>query len=74
VIKPVRATWPDAKGNFELVLPRSARGLTVRLWEQEREFFSPMPARPGGKVDLSVYPRAPATDAPQGMATLELPG
>jgi hypothetical protein len=74
VIKPLRATWADAKGNFELVLPNSARGLTVRFWEQGREFLSTSPARPGGPVDLSMYPRAPATDAPQGIATLKLPG
>ena len=30
--------------------------------------------RPGGPVDLSMYPRAPASDAPQRIATLELPG
>jgi hypothetical protein len=74
VIKPVRATWPDAKGHFELVLPSSARGVTVRVWEQQRQFFSRSPARPGGNVGLSVYPRAPSTDAPQALAVLKLPG
>jgi outer membrane protein assembly factor BamB len=74
VIKPLRATWPDANGNFELLLPSSARGKAVRLWEQAREFFATSQARPGRAVDLSIYPTAPATDTPQGLATLKLPG
>jgi hypothetical protein len=74
VIKPLRATWPDANGNFELLLPSSARGKTVRLWEQAREFFATSQARPGRAVDLSIYPTAPATDTAQGLATLKLPG
>src|SRR5262249_16731407 len=40
VIKPVSATWPDAQGRFRLVLPSSAHGVTVRLWEADRQFFS----------------------------------
>jgi alcohol dehydrogenase (cytochrome c) len=74
VIKPVSATWPDANGNFQLVLPSSARGVTVKLYEEQRQFFSTSTAAPGGPVDLSVYPKAPATQAPQGLATLKLPG
>jgi alcohol dehydrogenase (cytochrome c) len=73
VIKPLRATWPDANGNFELLLPSSARGKTVRLWQQSREFFSTSQPRPGRPVDLSIYPKAPATDTPQGIA-IKLPG
>jgi len=73
VIKPVSATWPTAAGRFQLVLPSSARGVTVKLYEEQRQFFSTSVAAPGGKVDLSVYPNAPATDAPQGVATLKLP-
>jgi PQQ-dependent dehydrogenase (methanol/ethanol family) len=73
VIKPGSATWPDANGNFQLVLPSSAKGLTVKLYEEQRQFFSTATATPGGAVDLSVYPHAPATTAPQGIATLKLP-
>ncbi len=73
MIKPVSATWPTAAGRFQLVLPSSARGVTVKLYEEQRQFFSTSVAAPGGKVDLSVYPNAPATDAPQGVATLKLP-
>jgi len=73
VIKPVSATWPTGAGKFQIVLPSSARGLTVKLYEQDRQFFTTSAAAPGGPVDPSVYPNAPATDAPQGVATLTLP-
>jgi hypothetical protein len=73
VIKPVSATWPDKDGSFQIVLPSSARGVTVKLYEQQRQFFSTSVAAPGGDVDLTVYPSAPAPEAPQGVATLKLP-
>ncbi len=72
-ITPVSATWPDVKGNFELVLPKSARGLTVSFWQASRQFFSPAPTKPGGPVDLSIYPKSLPSDAPQNIATLTLP-
>lgn len=73
LIKPVSATWPDANGNFQLVLPSSARGLTVKFWEADRQFFSSTGAAPGQGVNLSTYPvRLPAT-APQDIATATLP-
>jgi len=31
-------------------------------------------AKPGGKVDPSVYPKSLAADAPQALATITLPG
>ncbi len=55
-IRPVSATWPDEKGRFEIVLPSSARGLTVKFWETDRQFFSTAAAKPGGTVNLKVYP------------------
>ena len=73
-ITPVSATWPDAKGNFELVLPSSARGLTVAFWEASRQFFSAQATKPGGAVDLSIYPKSLPSDAPQNITTLKLPG
>jgi alcohol dehydrogenase (cytochrome c) len=72
-ITPVSATWPDAKGNFELVLPKSARGVTVAFWEANRQFFSAATAKPGGPIDLTIYPKSLPSDAPQGLATLSLP-
>jgi hypothetical protein len=73
-IAPVSATWPDANGRFQLVLPKSARGLVVRFWEADRQWFTTSTPKPGGPVDLSVYPKAIPTEAPQGIATLKLPG
>ena len=72
-ITPVSATWPDTKGNFELVLPSSARGTTVAFWEANRQFYSSQPTKPGSAVDLSIYPKSLPADAPQGLATLKLP-
>jgi PQQ-dependent dehydrogenase (methanol/ethanol family) len=73
VIRPVSATWPDASGHFRLVLPASAGGLTVKFWEADRQFFSTAEAKPGGPIDPSVYPKSLPADAPQGIATLQLP-
>jgi PQQ-dependent dehydrogenase (methanol/ethanol family) len=73
MITPVSATWPDANGNFELVLPASASGLTVTFWQADKQFFSTSTATPGGTVDLGVYPKAIPSDAPQGIAKLALP-
>jgi hypothetical protein len=73
LIKPLSATWPDASGHFQLVLPRSARGLTVKFWEAQRQFYSSTGAAPGQAVNLSTYPlRLPST-APQGIVTATLP-
>jgi alcohol dehydrogenase (cytochrome c) len=74
VIRPLSARWPDARGRFELVLPASARGLTVKFWEAERQFFTTSSPKPGGPVDLSVYPKSLAEDVPQAIATARLPG
>jgi len=74
VIKPVRATWPDANGRFELVLPSSARGLVAKFWESERQYASTKVAKPGANVDLSIYPSSLAQDTPQALGTVKLPG
>jgi PQQ-dependent dehydrogenase (methanol/ethanol family) len=74
VIKPVRASWPDASGRFELVLPASARGQVAKFWESERQYFSTKPAKPGADVDPSVYPSSLASDTPQALGTVKLPG
>jgi hypothetical protein len=72
-IKPLKATWPDAKGHFQLILPSSARGLGVELWQSDRQFFSALPATPGAQIAASVYPSSLPADAPRGLATLRLP-
>jgi hypothetical protein len=69
----VSATWPDANGGFELVLPSSARGLSVEFWETDRQFFSTAVATPGGPVDAAVYPSSLPANAPRGIVTLTLP-
>ena len=47
VIKPLSATWPDAQGRFTLVLPGSAAGKPLRVWE-DRLVLQTTGARPGG--------------------------
>jgi alcohol dehydrogenase (cytochrome c) len=74
IIKPVSATWPDAGGRFRLVLPGTAKGQKVTFWESQSQFFSSSQAAPGGAVDLAVYPQSLSTTAPQGIATVKLPG
>jgi PQQ-dependent dehydrogenase (methanol/ethanol family) len=74
VVKPVRATWPDANGRFELVLPSSVRGQVVKFWESERQYFSTATAKPGANVDPTVYPKSLAEDTPQAISTVKLPG
>jgi len=73
VIRPLSATWPDSSGRFRLVLPASARGLTVKFWEDNRQFFSSTAAVAGGAVNLANYPSRLPADAPQDIATLTLP-
>ena len=73
VIKPISNRWPDAKGRFTIVLPASARGKTVRFWENERQFFTRAAAQPGGAVDLSTWPTQLGDAAPAGLASLTLP-
>jgi PQQ-dependent dehydrogenase (methanol/ethanol family) len=74
VVKPVRVSWPDGSGRFELVLPASARGQVAKFWESERQYFSTTAAKPGGNVDPSAYPSSLAQDTPQAIGTVKLPG
>jgi hypothetical protein len=73
VIKPLKATWPDARGRFTLVLPGSARGKPLRVWEDHATFFQSAAARPGGGIDLSAWPGIPPGDQPQGLAVVKAP-
>jgi hypothetical protein len=72
-VKPLAERWPDAKGSFSMRLPASVRGKTVRFWENDRQFFSRFPARPGGAVDLAAWPSQLGDAVPTGLATLKLP-
>ena len=73
VVKPLAETWPDAKGNFTMTLPASARGKTLHVWENLRQAFSHFPAKPGGTVDLSSWPSALGASVPSGLAILSVP-
>jgi alcohol dehydrogenase (cytochrome c) len=72
VVKPVSATWPDARGRFTLVLPRQARGTTLRFWESDFVTFSRVAARPGGPTEPSSTPRALTNRIPVGLATVRV--
>ena len=70
VIKPLSATWPDKSGRFTLVLPGSARGKVLRVWEDYSTFFQSGTASPGGHIDLGIWPGIPPGSQPQGMAVV----
>ena len=73
VVKPLAARWPDARGSFRLVLPASARGRTISLWQSSFQAFSTFPARPGGAVDLRTWPTGLSPRVSTGTATVRLP-
>ena len=73
VIRPVLERWPDLRGVFSMVLPGSARGKTISLWENQRQFYSRLAGRPGGPVDLGSWPRQLGEAAASPVATLRLP-
>jgi hypothetical protein len=72
-IRPVSARWPDARGRFALVLPPSARGQVLRLWESDLQAFSRVPARPGGTVDLRAWPTALSPRVARDVAFVRAP-
>jgi glucose dehydrogenase len=73
VIVPRGGNWLDRRGNMRLVLPPSARGKTIGLYEDLRQFFSPTAAVPGGPVSSVVWPHGLAQSVPQRVATIKLP-
>lgn len=73
-IKPLSARWLDLQGRFELLLPSSAAGKSVTLWESSLYAFSTSEAKPGELVDLGGYPTRLTPQMPQDLGTLELPG
>jgi alcohol dehydrogenase (cytochrome c) len=74
VVKPLAERWPDAKGNFSMTLPASVRGKTLHLWENQRQFFSRFPAKPGGAVDLGSWPTQLGPAAPSGLGVISVSG
>jgi hypothetical protein len=73
VIKPIAEHWPDAKGNFSMLLPASVRGKTLRFWENQRQLFSASPQVPGGLVNLSTWPKVLGDTAARGIGKLVIP-
>ena len=74
VVKPVSATWPDASGRFQLVLPASVRGKTLRFWQSDFEAYQTIPAVPGGRVDLKAWPAALSDRVPRDLGFVRLQG
>ncbi len=74
VIVPTGGNWPDKHGHFRIVLPASAQGTTVKLYEDGRVDFSATPATPGGPVLSSVWPHGLPPSVPQRLASITLPG
>jgi hypothetical protein len=72
-ITPVGGNWPDKNGNFRLVLPASARGTTVSVYEDARQLFSPTQATPGGPVTPGAWPHGLASSVPQRLAAIHVP-
>ncbi|HSC92722.1 MAG TPA: PQQ-binding-like beta-propeller repeat protein [Gaiellaceae bacterium] len=72
VIRPLAARWPDARGRFSLVLPRSAQGQTLRFWQNARTFFSRTVAGPGRPVDLASWPSGLSQRVPQNLAPIRV--
>jgi hypothetical protein len=73
VIRPVLARWPDRRGRFMLVLPRSAQGQTLRVWQNARTFFSRTQAAPGRNVDLQSWPNGLTQRVPQNLGSVRAP-
>lgn len=73
VVRPLSATWPDAAGRFELVLPGSVRGSTLRFWQADFQSFQTTTVVPGGAVDLDTWPRALSPRVARDLAVLRIP-
>ena len=73
VVRPVSATWPDARGRFELVLPASVAGKTLRFWQSDFQAYQRTVATAGGNVDLQAWPTALSPRVARDLAFLSVP-
>lgn len=73
-VTPLSARWGDAEGRFEIVLPATVAGKTVRFWQSRLRAFSRTEASPGGEVDVDYWPETVPENAPRELDELELPG
>jgi hypothetical protein len=69
-VRPIRVTWPDARGRFRIVLPSSLRGRMVSLWEGKVDLFSTAAAQPGRAVGLRDWPTLLAAGVPRDLARM----
>jgi alcohol dehydrogenase (cytochrome c) len=74
IVRPHAEHWPDAKGNFSILLPPSVRGHSVSFFENEDQVFSSYNAAPGGTVDLTYWPKQLLDDVPTALASAKIPG
>ena len=58
VVRPISATWPDVQGRFQLILPASVAGKTLRFWQSDFQTYQTNAVTPGGPVDLKAWPTA----------------
>ena len=70
-VVPLAGTWPDEQGRFELLLPSSARGKSLSIYEAPGYYFSPA-AAPGTAVEPSLWPKRLPPDAPRTPAVGKL--
>lgn len=73
VVTPRREQWPAADGTFSMLLPSSVKGRTLKFFESQQQIFSRSRATPGGPIDLNYWPQTVASNAPTGLATLNVP-
>ena len=72
VVKPVSATWPDARGRFTIVLPHLARGTALRFWESDVITFARSAARPAGATEANATPARLTNRIPTGIAVVRV--
>jgi alcohol dehydrogenase (cytochrome c) len=74
VVKPLSATWPDARGRFELVLPGSVRGKTLRFWQSDFQAYQTSSAAPGARIDLDAWPKSLSARVARDLGFASVPG
>jgi len=72
VVRPISATWPDVQGRFQLILPASVAGKTLRFWQSDFQTYQTNAVTPGGPVDLKAWPTALSPRVPRDTAFLRV--
>jgi hypothetical protein len=72
-VVPLAGTWPDRKGYFSLVLPRSLAGKIVTFYEAGAPRFSAFNAVAGHKADRSSWTSQLGASTPRGLGRIRLP-